>query len=191
MAVFFPLLLLIVMFWLAGTPSERAGRSVGGVTLVLALAWSISDARMVLLSQYKKDDYRGAASIALQKAKTTGAEILWAADPHAAHYYGITVMKDDRPSEIGSSEGLTLPVQCQATDARHWSLDDVRHYVDAREKPAILVLSKSDLFDTKRGWQAFIRQQQPALVAQLSSFSIYQIDANSPPAASGLPHRQP
>ena len=189
MAVFFPLLLLIVMFWLAGSPPERTRRSVAGATLVLALAWSISDARMVLLPQYKKDDYRDAASIALLKAKTTGAEILWAADPHAAHYYGIAVMKDHRSSEIGSPEGLTLLVQRQATDARHWSLEEARQYLDAREKPVTLVLSKPDLFDTKHGWQAFIRQRQLTLVAQPSSFSIYQLERNWSPAASSSPDR--
>jgi hypothetical protein len=189
MAVFFPLLLLIVMFWLAGSPSERSGRSVAGMTLVLALTWGISDARMVLLPQYRKDDYRGAASIALQKAKTTGAEILWAADPHAAHYYGIAVMKDHRSSEIGSPEGLTLLVQRQATDARNWSLEEARQYLDAHEKPVTLVLSKPDLFDTKHGWQVFIRQRQLTLVAQPSSFSIYQLERNSSPAASSSPTR--
>ena len=185
MAVFFPLLILISILWLAGSPSERSGRSVAGVTLVLALTWGISDARMVLLPQFRKDDYRGAASIALQKAKTTGSEILWAADPHAAHYYGIAVMKDQRSSEIGNAEGLTLLVQRQATDARNWSLEEARQYLDAREKPVTLVLSKPDLFDTKHGWQELIRQRQLTLVAQPTSFSIYQLDRNSRPAASG------
>jgi hypothetical protein len=181
MAVFFPLLLLIVMFWLAGSPAERPGRSVTAVTLVLALAWSISDARMLLLPQYRKDDYRGAASIALQKAKATGAEILWVADPHAAHYYGIEVMKDHHPNEIGSTDGLTLPVQLQATDARNWILEEATRYLGAREMPVTLVLSKPDVFDKEHGWQAF-RQRRLTHVAQLNSFSIYQLErAQVPP----------
>jgi len=69
---------------------------------------------LVLLPQYKKDDYRDAASIALRTADATGAEILWVADPHTARYYGIEVMRDHRPIGIGITEGITLPIRRQS-----------------------------------------------------------------------------
>jgi hypothetical protein len=187
MAVLFPLLPLIGMFWLGGSSRELPRQSVAGVTFVLALAWSISDARMLLLPQYKKDDYRGAASIALRTAEITGAEILWAADPHVAHYYGIGVMKDHHLQEIGSNEGLTLPFRHEATEAGNWSFEDAQRYSDAEQKPVILVLSDSDMFDTKGGWEALLRQRQPVLLAKLNSFSIYQLNKGSSGAASGSP----
>ena len=179
MAVFLPLVLLIGMFWLAGPTAKLPGRSIAVLTLVLAVAWGISDARLALLPQYKKDDYRGAASIALQRAGSTGAEILWVADPHTAHYYGIEPMKDNHPNEIGSTEGLTLPVQRLAVDGRHWTRENAVTYLDTHPGPAILVMSKPDLYDDKGGWRFVIQQRQPSLLAQLNSFVLYQLDGNS------------
>ena len=125
MAVFFPLVLLIGMFWLADPTAKLPGGPIAALTLMVGVAWGISDLRLVLLPQYKKDDYRDAASIALREAETTGAEILWVADPHTAHYYGIEVMRNNRSAEIGSTEGLTLPAQRLATDGRHWTPEDI------------------------------------------------------------------
>ena len=70
MAVFFPLMLLIgCSGW--SDPSSGASRTIRSRPyFVLAVTWGISDVRLVLLPQYKKDDYRDAASIALQNGRS-------------------------------------------------------------------------------------------------------------------------
>jgi hypothetical protein len=179
MAVFFPMLLLVTQFWLSKPQLHRAGRFITFGILSLSLAWGVSDLRMTLLPQYRKDDYRDASFVAQEKAQSTGADILWAADPHTAHYYGIAVMKNDQSSEIGPSEGLTLLTKSQATDAHNWSSDDIKQYFAASDKPVILVLSKAELFDNRHGWEVFVRQQKPVMIVQLRSFSIYEYRRDS------------
>jgi hypothetical protein len=176
MAAFFPLLLITLMLWSQHSFSSKRARYVGIAAFVaLGVAWGISDLRLVFMSQYAKDDYREAASTATARALQDGGKILWAADPHTAHYYGILVMTDHRTVEIGKDDGIDWDVSAEALDARNWNIREARKFVSTQRVPAILVLSKTDLFDTNDGWRTLIQQHRPLEVAHLTAFSIYEL----------------
>jgi hypothetical protein len=175
MAAFLPLLLLTLILWAKhSVSSARAGQAGTAAFVVLAVVWGISDLRLALLKKYQKDDYRGATSIALARARLDGGEILWAADPHTAYYYGIKVMRDDRSADIGKDEGIDWPVICEAVDAEGWSARKAAEYLKTSNKPIILVLSKTNPFDMRSAWHSLIQMQGPAEVAHLTAFSIYE-----------------
>ncbi len=191
LAVLFPLALMTTIVWMTdASPAQLRNRTVTVGMLLLALVWGVSDARLVLVPAYQKDDYRDAASVAMQRAGAGVAQILWAADPHAARYYGIDARKAVHATEEDESEAaepgreeLRLPIRHAATDAGNWSSDEIARYFTKHAAPAVLVLSKTDLYDRRQGWQAFIRAQQPRLITQLNSFSIYQLQEDSFSAA--------
>ena len=175
LAAFFPLFLITLMLWPKHSFPSRRGRLAATTSLVaLALAWGTSDARLVFLTRYDKDSYRDASSIALERARLDGGRILWAADPHTAHYYGIQVVNGHHSAEIGENDGIDWCVKNQAIDARNWSSDEVSTYLDASTTPTILVLSKADLFDKNGAWSTIIKQRAPNSIARLTAFSIYE-----------------
>jgi hypothetical protein len=175
MAVFFPLFLITLMLWPKRPFSSMRNRHAAQAALVaLGVVWGISDIRLAFMHKYEKDSYREASWIAQSRARLDGGKILWAADPHTAHYYGIQVMKGQRTAEIGKDDGIDWIVSNVAVDAANWSSDEASKYLAARTEPAILVLSKADLFDTKGAWLTLIQQQKPVEVARLTAFSIYE-----------------
>lgn len=176
MAVFCPMLLIVLMLWTKPTTLPR-GRQLTAATLsVLGLAWVISDARLSVLHKYEKDSYRAASSIALERAHLLGSEILWAADPRVAYYYGLQ-MNSLPGADIDRrdiAKDVTWPVQEQALDAENWSVEEATTYLGARNTPLVLVLGKADLFDAKRAWRTLIKQQCPTLLADLNAFQVYE-----------------
>jgi len=175
MAVFFPLLWMMLMLWakpLFSSPSER--NLTIATVLAVGVVWAVSDARLISLSKYERDSFRNAVSIAETKARQDDATILWVADTHAAAYYGIRATKILGSSETGNENGLGWRVTTHAIDAQNWSPEEAASYVSTSKKPLILVVSRPDLFDNTGAWHALIQQQQPMEVAQLTAFSIYE-----------------
>jgi hypothetical protein len=182
-AVFFPLLLITLVLWANPLPPS-GGRRYASITalVTVGIVWMISDIRLTQLSQYQKDDYRNAVSIAEAKAQSHGGKILWAADPHTAHYYGLLVTDGAKTVEIGNNSGIDWHVDTRAVDARDWEFEEVRRFLSTERLPAILVLSKSDLFDTNHGWHTLIQQRKALEVAHLTAFSMYELQpTNSSP----------
>ena len=176
MAVFFPLLLITLMLWASPLPPAGGRRNASIAALVtVGIVWMISDIRLTQLNRYQKDDYRNAVSIAETKAQSDGAKILWAADPHTAHYYGLLVTNGAKTVEIGNNSGIDWHVDARAIDARDWKFEHVTRFLSAERLPAILVLSKSDLFDTNHSWHTLIQQRKALEVAHLTAFSIYEL----------------
>jgi transmembrane protein TMEM260 (protein O-mannosyltransferase) len=179
LAMFFPMLLVTLMLWPRGASRSKRARFASAAALLgLGIVWGISDARLVFLNKYEKDSYRTASSIAVARARSTGGEILWAADPRTARYYGVAVTKGSGSSKIDENGDFHWPLSNQATDASNWSLDDATAYLRGRPKPAILVLNKGDIFDTKGAWRTLIHQQEPTEIARPEGFSIYQWEPN-------------
>jgi hypothetical protein len=174
-AVFFPLLLITLMLWSKQSFSSRRERYAAIAALVaIGIVWGISDARLVSMGKYEKDAYREASSIAVARARQDGGKIMWVADTHAAHYYGIQVMKGVRSPQIEPGDALDWHVSNQAIDGNNWHPEEAAAYLDSSTAPTILVFSRGDLFDTKSAWRALIQQQKPAEIAQLPAFSIYE-----------------
>ena len=177
MAVFLPMLLMIPMVW---TGPQRASLRLrylsAAIGVTLAIAWGISDARLAFLHKYEKESYRAASSIAVERARLSGGEILWAADPKVAYYYGLREVSVHPRTEPGGTDisGITWPVRNQATDVRNWTMDEALAYLRSRTAPAILALSKPDLFDDKGVWRTLIEQQKPTVVASGNEFWIYE-----------------
>jgi hypothetical protein len=168
------------MLWLMPRLSKDTGKhGAAAVFIALGVVWGISDARLTFIPKYGKESYREASSIAAARSRVDGATILWAADPHAAHYYGILVMKGELTVEIGSDDGLDWPITNRAIDARNWSPGEAAAYLHASKTPIVLVLSKADLFDTNGAWRIQIEQQKPTEVARLIAFAVYEWPAQT------------
>jgi hypothetical protein len=193
MAVFFPLLLLTLMLGQKRSFSSSRERYAAITALVaVGIVWGISDARLVYMRKYEKDAYREASSIAVARARQDGGKIMWVADPHAAHYYGIQVMKGDRSPQIEPGDTLDWHVSVQAIDGKNWDPEEAEAYLDSSTASTILVFSRGDLFDTKSAWSTLIQQQKPTQIAQLPAFSIYEWQpkvATAAGIASLGPHR--
>jgi hypothetical protein len=152
---------------------------VGALTL-LALTWAISDARMLLLPMYEKEDYRSAARIALDRARCDGKPILWAADGVAAYYYGLQVDELFNVTLLGrmlASEPLGWPETKHVLLASNWSRAEVCTYSKRSGGAAILILgNKADLYDQKGGWVWLTRQPEAHAIriATLNDFEAYE-----------------
>jgi hypothetical protein len=154
LAVFFPLLLMVFMLAPKNPPFiPKTSRKIAIAVIALGLVWGISDLRLVFLSQYEKDSYKEASSIAIAQSRQEGAVILWAADPVIAKYYGL-IVSQDKSSASGA-----------AVDASSWSADQTNAYFAGLSRPMILVLSKPDLFDKNGAWRAVIRGTEPPRIA--------------------------
>jgi len=175
LAALFPLFLITPMFWLEHSYNSRLARyGAIAASIVIAGTWWISDARLVLLQKYQKDSYRAAAFTAIARVRSDHGKILWAADPHTAHYYGIQVRKGSQSAEIGNDDGMEWPASVQAVDAVNWTPEEARAYLDTTATPTILVLGKADSFDRNAAWRAQIQPSESTGIARLSAFSIYE-----------------
>jgi uncharacterized membrane protein len=190
-AVFFPMFLMLFLSWIRPSTekahSDRT-RYLGAVALTaLAIAWGISDLRLILLPQYEKESYRAASSISVARAEQSGAEILWAADTHTAYYYGLFVAEPHAPS---AEHNLTWPVRRQAINVGNWTAEEAADFVDRRSTPLILVLSRPDLYDESGGWRTLIEKQRPAVVGQMTEFQIYEWPARVLATTDGVARLQ-
>jgi len=181
LAVFFPLILMMALIAPKHSlPLPSVQRKAAVSLVALGLIWGVSDLRLVFLNKYAKDSYREACSIAVHRARQDGAVILWAADPVAAEYYGLIVTPrsgsilgtEPRQQRSSSSVG-------QAIAASSWSVEQTTAYFANSSVPTILVLGKTDPFDSLGAWSARIHEQNPAPVAHLNALSIFEWNAGT------------
>ena len=83
-------------------------------------------------------------------------------------------MRGLRPAEVANDAGIEWPVINQAVDARDWSPNEARAYLDASTTPIILVLSKAAPYDPKGVWLTLMQQRGATELARLTAFSIYE-----------------
>jgi hypothetical protein len=174
LAALFPLTLIPAML-----PPKKFGSPVRSrvaeiAFIALALVWALSDFRLVFLHNYQKDSYREACSIALARARQDGAVILWAADPVTAKYYGLNVNR----GQFAKSEA----VPGEAFLAAGWTEDQARAYISGSPVPTILVLSKANPFDYRRGWTGLLEHQRPREIARLNAFSVFEWQTPTDPS---------
>jgi hypothetical protein len=143
--------------------------------------WAVSDARLVLMPKYEKDDVREAVRIAAAADKN-GARVLWVADTYAAEYYGVTALRSDRHTQSVMKTELDCPVTLQAIDGQNWSSDAANRFIDSSASPTVLVVSRPDLFDKQGVWRQLVEVRHASKIASLPAFSIYLLEAtaNSP-----------
>jgi uncharacterized membrane protein len=168
LAFFFPLVIFILISAAGETAAGRKWRFFrGGTVLALACAWLVSDARLLALPQYYKDDYRLAAQTALDVAHRSNGTILWAAGFIGGRYYGLEF---ERPLE-----GIRWRTAGSAIFAANWNQKQVREYLNTAttQTPVILALSKPDLFDRSGNWTAAVNERGARKVASPNTFAIY------------------
>ena len=175
-AMFFPMLLILFLLWANTCTFSGKARYIPAALTAVAIIWGISDARLVLLPRYAKDSYRAASSISMARARLVGGDILWAADPRTAYYYGVRAARrvSAVPGEKDVSEEVTWPVYGQAINGANWTVGEAAHYLNFRTKPTILVLSRPDLFDLNGAWRILVETQRPNVIARLNGLWIYE-----------------
>ena len=180
-AVFAPLLLITILYWVGRHVSQTDRTAAIAALSGLVLMWAISDARLISMTKYEKDDVREAARIAAA-AEKNGARVLWVADTYAAEYYGVTALRSDRHNQSVMERELGRPVTVQAIDGQNWSSEAARKFIDSSASPIVLVISRPDLFDKQGVWRQLVEERHASKVAGLPAFSIYQFEpaADSP-----------
>jgi hypothetical protein len=169
LAPLFPLFLLCAAQCLSLGLHRPAWRGVQTASFVIVvLAWTASDGRLRWMPEYRKDDYRLAAEIAMANQRSLGATIAWVADSSTAQYYGLQAGGAPNPG------GRPAPGRC--VFAADWSGRQVRALVAGSGGPVVLVLSKPDLFDRHGGWRAALSALAPHKVASPNAFDIYLFD---------------
>jgi hypothetical protein len=177
-AVFFPLLLITILYWV-GRHVSQTGRTTAIAALSgLVLMWAISDARLISMPKYEKDDVREAARIAAAADKN-GARVLWVADTYAAEYYGVTALRSDHHSQSVMDRGVGHPVTVQAIDGQNWSSEAAGKFIDSSASPTLLVVSRPDLFDKQGVWRRLVEERHASKIASFPAFSIYQFEATA------------
>jgi hypothetical protein len=182
MAVYFPLLWLMLMLWAKPLFESKRDRTIAIATIMaVGAVWIVSDLRLISLPKYERDDFRGAVRIAESRSRQDNARILWAADAHAAAYYGVRAV---RPGSAANSkfDQVSWPVASEAVDAQNWTVEQASGFLANATTPVVLVVSRPDLYDNKGAWQALIAQRPPSEITQLTAFSIYEWQPRPNPA---------
>lgn len=180
LASFFPFA-FIALLMNTHMQNEHRRRIVAGAFILLAITWAVSDARLVLLPDYGKEDYRTAAAVAIEHATLSGRPILWAADEAGAYFYGVKTDDDSHRNPVErrtSSHAVNWPVYERAVFASNWTAAAVCEYATRHSDPVLLVLGgKPDLFDRDGAWAWLIRQPgtQAVAVANPNGFKIYEL----------------
>jgi hypothetical protein len=181
-AMFFPLALIALLMYTRTNSTRRQRWAFASALALLAVAWAVSDARLILLPGYAKEDYRDAAALVVGPAKAGGSAVLWAGEPVAALYYGVRAGDSifiSRPlNTLTGLEGVNWPVSARAVNASNWAPAEVCSDAIRSNKPLILVLSdKQELYDQNGGW-AWLTQvaaRHAIAVTVLNGFEIYTL----------------
>lgn len=177
-AVFAPLLLITILYWLGQHISQTRRTTAIAALSGIVMMWAVSDARLVFMPKYRKDDVREAAKIA-DAASKKGARILWVADTYSAEYYGVTAIRSEQPATNVMGKELGRPVTVEAIDAQNWSSDVASKFIDCSASPTVLVVSRSDLFDKQGVWRTLVEQRHASEVASIPAFSIYEFEPDT------------
>ena len=175
LAVLFPLFLLVVIQSINTARKEKRWISFERIVFsLLILVWSISDIRMMVLPKYHKDDYLQAARLALDEARRTDGKIIWAADRIGGRYYGIQLDGDNQMD-------LTWEIRGKGIFGGNWEQKQTINYIKNMmgKAPIILVLSKPDIYDRKKGWNYAIKEIGAKRISSAHAFNIYEFARRS------------
>jgi uncharacterized membrane protein len=186
LAVFYPFFVLALL--MNSKIALLSRKWVVWAWVMLAVAWAVSDLRMVLLPIYAKDDYRGAAAVAIERSRTSGETILWAADEIAAYFYGLRAeeyfVRNTRTDPRLTSGNVDWDVADRAVPAKNWSFKEACAYLGKSRGTLILALgTKPDLFDQSGTWAGLVREPyiHAVLIDKRNSFDIYELSPTKKP----------
>jgi len=141
-----PLSIPIILLVAHAASRPRLPRRVAVLVIGLAIASSFS---LRFSARHRKDDYRTAAAIAKNAIKNQ-RPVIWVADEWTAYFYGLDESRSG------------------------W-----QPWRDNRSVPALtgdetVLLTKPDIYDSKGGMQALLRERGFTPVRQLPAFTIFQ-----------------
>jgi len=144
--------------WWAG--NYMAGRSISILAMLAMLASAIAYRTS---ERHSKDDYRSAAAFA-HETLTRGGTVWWAADPAGANYYGLN------PSPADTAANNTDQPVVLASNVTAIQASNLPH-------PELVILSKTDIYDSRGSLQAWLSQNKYALRYTAKAFQIFESPA--------------
>jgi hypothetical protein len=186
-AALHPLILFIFLALLGRRSSQESNRldsKIAAATFCLAITWIVSDVRLRSLPEYRKEDYRQAASIAAADARRLNGDIAWCADIVTGSYYGLDLSEYSKNTTNGRfwlsgrevRQQVSWPVQRPAFHAENWGPSIVQTFISQRREvgtPVILVISKPDLYDKHRAWRSLIASSGVNPEREPDGFQVY------------------
>jgi hypothetical protein len=139
----------ITQLWHRQRLLDRAAAAL----IVIALTVSALECRFAW--RHQRDDNRGASAIA-KAALEHGESVWWVADDASAAFYGLPISRSTIP---GSALALWNPVPEQ---------------LSALQPPALIVLSKPDLFDANSGARDYLNLHGYKQVQTVPAFTFWK-----------------
>jgi hypothetical protein len=166
LAVFPPLLGLLLVVGLRPTQDLRHRRLSLGALVLLGTVWLGSDLKQRLVPSYRKDDYRSAVALA-RGVLAKGEPVLWLADRETANYYGLT-------STEGLEKGSLLPSQpMEAVSGVCSPVRLERSLLGAQQ--ALVVITDREHFDPGGRCRGLVVSLNSAHVASYPNFDVWQV----------------
>jgi hypothetical protein len=177
LASLLPLFLFLVM---AGISSRSTKAKAGSI--LLTAVWLVSNLRLMLLPEYKREDFRGAVLKALAVSRLRQADVALVADPAAAAYYGLgaTGPKPCFPLSGTCQEGwekVSWDIKQPAAYGVFWHAAEVRAWLRGEKqqgKACVVVISRSrhPMYQESPWWNELRYAQYQALY-QFQGFYVY------------------
>jgi hypothetical protein len=157
---FAPFVAVLLLLFAKGLSALWARRSLWskGVAVLFCLLslWSCLSLRFAL--RHERDNYRAAASIAIE-ALRSGQPVWWNAAEEGASYYGVPVAGPSAPA------GQALLVA-----------NPTRESLGALPSPDLIVASKPDLYDGQMALAEYVRERGYREAARFTAFVVWERD---------------
>jgi hypothetical protein len=182
LAVFPPLLGLLLVAGFRPTQDVRQRRLAVGALLLLGTVWLCSDLKQRLLPSYHKDDYRSAVALA-RKVLAKGEPVLWLADRETASYYGLT-------STEGLEKGRLLPGKPMEAVSGVCSPLRLERSLQAW-KQVLVVITDREHFDPGGNCRGVVTALNSTHVASYPAFDAWEVNGEPAAAEAVVPTIRP
>lgn len=156
--------------------------------LLLICIFIVSDLRLLLISDYGKDDYRATTNKVVNCLRRTGGTVDWSADEKAATYYGLALQS---PAGLIANSDFPWAARAPGVAVINWAPDAAETLVDRqlRSGPVYIVISKPDIFDVHEAWGRIVHRPAATLLERYTAFEIFELPPEPKPSASPSPLR--
>ena len=151
----FPVAILLLGFGLASAWRRNAAGRI--LVVAFGIFYVVSAGSLRFMARHEKDNYRAAAGTA-KEALGAGKTVWWNADPNAAIYYHVPLVKT----------GAT-----QAGQAR-WILPSKEGAFTAMTAPDMVISSRRDVYDDGGKLAGFLAQEHYHLVTNFTAFTVWE-----------------
>ena len=154
----------------------RCGRTGLVAAALLGCGWLASDIRTATITEYQKEDFRGAAAAAIEIHNREGADIAIASDPAGAAYYGIRAHGDwpcipfDEDCATAMS-GETWKYTADGEYTARWDRSQADRWLASRQH-AVVAIIPLDRARTDSVWISILAQHPEAPRIHLHAFEV-------------------